>query len=706
MLRLINVSKMGHRSHTNTKQGIREFLTTHATRTVEENYNSFKSKVQSLINSHIPIKMTSSRTNMPWFNNTLKRMCKRKQRLFNKAKRSGSNKCWQQYRTFKRDTLKAIRWQRWKHINNVLQVDLEQSDPKPFWRYVRAQRQDFSGVSPLLQKGKLITDRLKRTNILNNLFLSVFTKENILDIPTLHGPDFPDLPELSISQDGVEKLLNGIKVSKASGPDLIPCRFLKELAHEIAPILTIIYKQSLQDGVLPSDWKKADVAPIFKKGSRNLAENYRPVSLTCVCCKLMEHIITSHIRQHLDQHSILSTLQHGFGKFFSCETQLLVTLQDLLSYRDKNIQIDLAVLDFSKAFDTVPHKRMLGKLSHYGIKGPVLRWIAAFLADRTQRVVIEGTHSPPAPVLSGVPQGTVFGPLLFLCHINDLPSVVNSQVRLFADDCLMYRPITSEADQVSLQRDLTALEGWGETWGMKFNAQKCQIMTIARGRRRLSHFYTLCGHILESVQEAKYFGIIISDELSWSPHVNSVFNRANSTLGFLRRNLRRCPAALKETSYLTLIRSVMEFAAPIWNPHLQKDINLLESVQRRAARFIKGDYYTTSSVSHMLQDLGLHELKDRRRDLRLALIFKVVHGHVAVDATSIGLTPADGRTRANHKYKFRALGSNTSSFKFSFATRTISTWNSLPDRSVELDSPAAFKADIERHLYIPAPTAP
>ena len=288
-------------------------------------------------------------------------------------------------------------------------MGLEQSNPKPFWRYVRAQRQDFSGVSPLLQKGKLITDRLKRTNILNNQFVSVFTKENILDIPTLHGPDFPDLPELSISQDGVEKLLNGIKVSKASGPDLIPCRFLKELAHEIAPILTIIYKQSLQDGVLPSDWKKADVAPIFKKGSRNLAENYRPVSLTCVCCKLMEHIITSHIRQHLDQHSILSTLQHGFRKFFSCETQLLVTLQDLLSYRDKNIQIDLAVLDFSEAFDTVPHKRMLGKLSHYGIKGPVLRWIAAFLADRTQHVVIEGTHSPPAPVLSRVPQGTVFG---------------------------------------------------------------------------------------------------------------------------------------------------------------------------------------------------------------------------------------------------------------------------------------------------------
>ena len=143
-------------------------------------------------------------------------------------------------------------------------------------------------------------------------------------------------------------------------------------------------------------------------------------------------VITSHIRQHLHQHSILSTLQHGFRKSSSCKTQLLVTLQDLFSYRDKNIQIDLAVLDFSKAIDTVPHKCMLGKLSHYGIKGPVLHWIRAFFADRTQLVVFEDTNFPLAPVLSGIPQGTVWEPLLFLCHINDLPSVVNSLApRLF-----------------------------------------------------------------------------------------------------------------------------------------------------------------------------------------------------------------------------------------------------------------------------------
>ena len=577
-----------------------------------------------------------------------------------------------------------------------MQAGLDKGDSKPFWRYVRAQRQDNSGVSPLLNKGKLYSDNSEKAKILNDQFSSVFTREDTSDIPKLSGQNFPDIAELCISPEGVEKLLRGINPSKASGPDLVPCRFLKELAAELAPILTQFFQQSLREGQIPDDWKKAIVAPVFKKGSKNLAENYRPVSLTCVCCKLLEHIICSHIRSHLDNYSVLSKLQHGFRKFFSCETQLLVTLQDLLSYFDKNIQIDIAVLDFSKAFDTVPHKRLLGKLSHYGINGPVLCWIGAFLEDRTQNVVVEGKSSPAAPVLSGVPQGTVLGPLLFLIFINDLPSVVRSQVRLFADDCLMYRPVHSIEDQVALQGDLVSLEGWADTWGMRFNAKKCQILTISRTRKYLSYFYTLSGHTLDIVDNAKYLGVIISSDLSWSPHVQSVYNRANSTLGFLRRNLRRCPTSLKETSYISLVRSIMEYASPIWDPHLVKDVHMLESVQRKEARFIKGDFRTTASVSAMLQDLGLRNLQDRRRDLRLALLFKVVTNKVGVNTSDIGLIPADGRTRANHRFKFRTISAKTSALKHSFAARTVGDWNKLPASLLELDSLDAFKAELFR----------
>ena len=176
---------------------------------------------------------------------------------------------------------------------------------------------------------------------------------------------------------------------------------------------------------------------------------------------VMQNFRTHHcdISRPTWRHGILTPFNHGFRSKLSCETQLLLTLQDLLTFRDRKIQVDMSILDFSKAFHTVPHDHLLGKMEFYGIQGPLLKWTASFLKTRSQSVLVEGKYSKPAKVLSGVPQGTVLCPLLFLIHINDLPSVVTSQVRLFADDCLMYRPVHSLADQLALAR-------WGDAWGI------------------------------------------------------------------------------------------------------------------------------------------------------------------------------------------------------------------------------------------------
>ena len=199
----------------------------------------------------------------------------------------------------------------------------------------------------------------------------------------------------------------------------------------------------LDTGELPRDWSLANVAPIFKKGNRVLAENYRPVSLTCITRKFFEHIVCRHILDHVEDHKILTNLRNGFRSGRSCETQLLVitTTHDLLSSFNSKSQIDVAILDFSKAFDTVPHADLLRKLEHYCVASIILLWITNFLNNRRQRVVLDGTFSNYADVESGFPQGTVLGPLLFLLHINDLTSCVNSKLRLFADDCLLYREI-------------------------------------------------------------------------------------------------------------------------------------------------------------------------------------------------------------------------------------------------------------------------
>ena len=373
------------------------------------------------------------------------------------------------------------------------------------------------------------------------------------------------------------------------------------------------------------------------------------MSLTCICSKLLEHIICRHILNHLETHGILTHLQHGFRSGHSCESQLLNTLHDLTLNFEQKHQIDIAVLDFAKAFDTVPHDHLLGKLDHYGIDKNIHSWVKSFLKGRTQRVVVDGDQSSSAEVESGVPQGTVLGPLLFLIYINDLPDSVKSQVRLFADDCLLYRIIKSAEDQHTLQENLRSLEQWCAKWGMHLNSSKCEVMTICRRRNQLSCMYTINGEVLKTVDKAKYLGVTIANTLSWSTHTSITAGKANGKIGFLWRNLRHCPKELKEQAYFALVRSIIEYSAAVWDPHLKKDIAQLERVQRRAARFVTGDSSWSSSVTSMIKDLGWDSLEDRRRDIRLALFYKAVHGLTAVETEGI-LVPADPQTRGYHSF--------------------------------------------------------
>ena len=242
---------------------------------------------------------------------------------------------------------------------------------------------------------------------------------------------------------------------------------------------------------MPSDWKHANVCPIYKKGDKHNAINYRPVSLTCILSKLCEHIISSSIMRHLEQHSILYDLQHGFRSGRSCETQLISFIQELCSSNDKNIQTDVIVMDFAKAFDKVPHKRLLHKLNYYGIRGNTLNWIQDFLSLRSQTVLLEGVKSDNIQVTSGVPQGTVLGPILFLIYINDFHEYLNySTLRLFADDSIIYKEIRSIDDTIKLQNDLDAAAKWEQDWLMSFHPDKCSVLRVTNKQYNKITLYT------------------------------------------------------------------------------------------------------------------------------------------------------------------------------------------------------------------------
>ena len=289
----------------------------------------------------------------------------------------------------------------------------------------------------------------------------------------------------------------------------------------------------------------------------------------------------------------------------------------------------MVLLDFSKAFDKVNHLKLLYKLACFGIKGNTLKWIQSFLIGRTQTVVLDGESSDEVPVTSGVPHGSVLGPLLFLLYINDLPENIQSQIRLFADDTAVYVTVSGLQDSHVLQSDLDSLQCWERTWDMEFNPSKCQVLHITRSRKPVMSRYFMHNQELESVDTAKYLGVNISNT-----HINNITASANRTLGFVKRNVQTKNKDIRTLAYNSLVRPQVEYGSAVWSPYMKENEDKIEMVQRRAARWVSNDYSTDSSVTEMMSNLGWRSLENRRYDALLLMFYKVVYGLVAIPVPS------------------------------------------------------------------------
>lgn len=404
----------------------------------------------------------------------------------------------------------------------------------------------------------------------------------------------------------------------------------------------------------------------------------------------MEHIIYSAVIKHLESNNYFTNYQHGFRAGFSCTTQLVEFSHDIFSSFDQNEQIDCVFLDFKKAFDCVPHALLLHKLSFLGLDCNVMQWIRVYLENRTQRVVLHGCQSDAVSVSSGVPQGSVLGPLLFLVFINDIVADLNCKVRLYADDCVIYHRITSLHDTCHLQNDLHSIQRWCKKWKMTLNAMKCQHITFSRSRKPILSKYVLDNVPLNTVTDFKYLGIYFSSNLSWKRQVEHVCSSASRTLNFLRRNFRAAPPKLKELLYFTHVRSIMEYACAAWDPQLAYLCEMLERVQNRAARFATGDYNFRSSVTLLKNQLNWEPLKERRQHVKLNLLYRIYFKKTGIDPDIFLFTPHFVSRRRDHSWKIREIPCRTNVFKDSFFPHTISLWNKLPSAIVDCTTDALF----------------
>ena len=501
----------------------------------------------------------------------------------------------------------------------------------------------------------------------------------------------------------VFKNLKNLDPNKSGGPDNISSRFLKETAVQLASIYQHLFTLSYNSGVLPTSWRHALVCPIFKKGRKDLAENYRPVSLTSIPCKLFEHIIVSKTWEHLNRYNIITKNQHGFRSGLSCETQLVDALYDWTEALNRGSgQIDCIVLDFSKAFDVVPHERLLAKINSYGITGATSNWIRSFLSNRTQNVVINGKFSKASSVTSGVPQGTVLGPLLFLLYINDIGTEIDSNIRLFADDSALYREIKSFNDVLSLQEDLFKLQEWASKWQMKFNIKKCKTLRISkRIKNKINHIYVMKSATsdpipLEEITSDRYLGVILDNKLSFNEHIKEITKKATNLLNLCRRNLKMCSPKAKEIAYKALVRPHLEYASSAWSPYTKRAIDDIEAVQRRAARFVLGDYnygpnsHLSLKMSNILKWQSLHH---RRASHDLALFYKIRSG---ICKNTFPDVVKSSPYRPNSYIHVQALHSEV--YKNHFYLRSVRLWNLLPENLRLASSFPVFKSQVEQWI--------
>ena len=659
---------------------------------VEDYCNLFLSHLNAAIDLYVPKQKISTRSRMKAskYPKYIKQMLIRKAALWRKWRDSRvpdlkvkydeyAVKCKQAIERFNINCLDYFSKREFERSVNIKTNDLGK-----FYRFVNRKTSNYKAIPAMYgDDGKLNTNPTDQANIFNKYFASVFTVDNGVS-PPVKSSQKGQLNDVSFTPVKICNVLKKLKTKFSSGPDGVPSVFFKQLADVLCWPLSFVFDASFKAGVLPACWLDAIVTPVFKKGATSKPENYRPISLTCICCRIMERVINHDMLDFLRSKGIITQAQHGFLRKHSTSSNLLESLRDWSIALNRRQSVDVIYIDFRKAFDSVSHPKLIIKLVSAGISGNLLNWIKAFLTNRTQSVKVADSLSNKIMVTSGVPQGSVLGP------IADILIDLNVTMKLFADDVKMYSVV-----DIGISSDLLLacdrLMKWAETWQMDIAVQKCSALRVTNKINDLQiapQAYQLNNVPLPWGNDCRDLGVLIDGRLNFNSHISLIVHNAHVRAQLILRSFRSRNRELLTRAFTTYVRPLLEYCSSVWNPHTLCNITKIESVQRAFTKRLSG--LSTHTYNDRLRELKLETLEKRRLKNDLVMCYKLLHGNVESNFCDFFQLVNYTNTRG-HNYKIAKQFSCVNAHKYNFPNRFVDAWNSLPVGVVNVQTESRFK---------------
>ena len=593
------------------------------------------------------------------------------------------------------------------------------NNSKYFFKYANSFKKVLTTPNILQNKdGTLVTDQNKIADMLQSQFKNVFSipkdNSNSYTLPQNINIVHP-LLDFEINNSDISKAIKQLKSSSSCPKYEIPARVFKECVASVSEPLRILWTKSFESGQIPTVYKKQLIIPIHKKGPKTKVENFRPVVLSPHTIKIFERIIRDRLVNFFESNSLINCNQHGFRHNLSCATQLLSHISFVFSNLVEGNDVDCVYIDYAKAFDKVDHQILLQKLKQYGVPQKYLTWIYCFLTNRVQTVFNNGSYSYTTPVLSGVPQGSVLGPLLFIIYINDLQDVIKEAKMLtFADDTKIISKINSKtdiSDISNLQQNLNLINIWSSKNNMELNGNKFEFISHKSDinhqnldrfdnlpfSKKYSHYYTSNNSEILRSSYVRDLGILVDDNLNWLTHINSLTKKCRQLSGWIFSVFHTREKFVMLTLFNSLVRSRMEFCCEIWSPHQIKDIVQVEQIQRSFTFRIAG--MSNFNYWERLCNLEIMSLQRRRELIIILHLWKIRHD---IAPNSIGITFKNHLRTFSIKAIVKPLpkirGRILTLYDESFAIKAAKLWNILPPSLSNVSSFVLFRRGLDNFL--------